>query len=122
MSEWPPTIPRLDEDAIAETVMGLVGGRIFTATQLPEGENLSLHFMPLIAGWGDLDVKQVGNVIADLGDRAEVGINGYPVFFKCRIIHRDDWAVIADRTLAADYLMREAAGGGDFAVIKEGGE
>jgi hypothetical protein len=86
----------------------VVEKRIFSASTLPQGENLSVHFLPLIAGWQGIDRKQVGNVIADMADASAMGINGYPCFTKCRIIHQADWAMIADLALKADAAIRTA--------------
>jgi hypothetical protein len=98
-------VPRMSREQIRETVVGLLENRIFVASSLPEGENLSAHFLPLMDGFGGMDTTQIGNIIGDMRDAADMGINGYPCFFKCRIVHKDDWKAIRDLALKADAAI-----------------
>lgn len=104
---------RLTEDEIKDTVRGLVTGRIYTGTMVPP-DMLSTVFMPIVMGaLTDIDPDTVGNVIADISKAADMSINGYPVFFSCRIVHRDDWAVIAERAMNAAGVLERAVEGND---------
>jgi hypothetical protein len=89
-------------------VVGLVENRIFTATQLPQDSNLSVHFLPLIGGLADMETADIGNIIGDMRDAADMGVNGYPCFFKCRIVHRDDWETISDLAARAHAAIHGA--------------
>ena len=102
-------IPRMTEDEIRSTVEGLVKGRIFTGTQVPP-DMLHLVFMPLGLA-KDVDWDSLGNVIEDIDKAGPRGINGYPMFMSCRLVHKDDWAVIGERALAVQAAMDSALGG-----------
>jgi hypothetical protein len=104
---------RLTEDEIKDTVYGLVAGRIYTGTMVPR-DMLGAVFMPIgMGGLDGIDPESVGNVIADIGKAGDMSINGYPVFFSCRIVHRDDWAVIAERAVNAAAVLERAVEGTD---------
>lgn len=40
-----------------------------------------------------------------------MSVNGYPTFFSCRLVHKDDWKVIGERALAVQAAMDKALGG-----------
>lgn len=105
--------PRLDEEQIKEVAMGLVKGRYFCGTMAPS-DMLSMIF-PIIAlgGLSDIDPETVGNIIEELDKAGPRSVNGYPVFFSCRVIHKDDWEVIAEKATAAQAALDEVLGGHD---------
>lgn len=106
-------IPRMTEDEIAETVIGIVQARIFTGSQCPP-DMLASVFMPLaLGGLEGIDWDELGNVIEDLSKAGPMAVNGYPMFFSCRLIHIKDWEVIAERVPKAHEAMMEAAGVGN---------
>jgi hypothetical protein len=97
--------PRLSEDEIKEVATGLVKGHYFCATQCPP-DMIGMVFMVIgLGGLGDIDPETVGNIIEHLDKAGPRSINGYPTFFSCRVIHRDDWSVIVDKATAAQAAM-----------------
>ena len=103
--------PRMTDDDIKDVVRGLVTGHIFTATDAPD-DLLPMIFLPLgLAGNSDIDWETVGNVIERLDKAGERGINGYPIFLTCRLVHKDDWSLIAERALKAAEALEQAVEG-----------
>ena len=103
--------PRMSEEELQKIVLGLVSGRIFTASEAPV-DLVGMIFMPLgLGGLYTVDWEQVGNVIEYMDKAGPRGVNGYPIFMSCQLIHKDDWSIIAERALATDEAMRAAAGG-----------
>jgi hypothetical protein len=102
-------IPRLSDEDIKTIASDLVKGQIFTGNDCPP-DMLTVVFFPLLAMVAEyeLDWDQVGNVIEYMHKSAERGINGYPFFFSCRLIHKDDWSQIAERALKIHNAMQEA--------------
>ena len=103
-------IPRLTPEETQEVAEGLVKGHYFIASLAPS-DMLPLIFLPLaMGGLDDIDPNSLGNIIEDYGKASERSINGYPMFFSCRLIHKDDWSVVADMATAAqraiDYVMK----------------
>lgn len=104
--------PRMSADEIADVVRGLVAGTIFTGAQCPP-EMLSSIFMVLgLAGTGDIDLDTVGMVYEHMSKANGMAVNGFPTFFSCKFIHKDDWAVVAERAIAAQEALDRAASGG----------
>jgi len=103
--------PRMTDDQIKETVRGIVTGRYFTATMCPP-DMVPKVFMPIgLGAAADLDWDTVGNIIEDLNKAGERGINDYPVFMSCRIVHKEDWQVIVERATKAAEALDQAVEG-----------
>jgi hypothetical protein len=106
-------VPRLTDDEIADVVRGLVAGSIFTAAQCPP-EMLASVFVILGLGGlqqANIDPETIGMIYEYMDKAGERGINGYPMFFSCKLIHKDDWTIIADRAIAAQEALDRAAAG-----------
>jgi hypothetical protein len=102
----------MTEDEIKTTVLGLVHGRIFCASQAPPNL-LGSIFLPLgLGGINGVDVKTIGNIIEDFDKAGPRSVNGYPMFLSCRLVHVDDWKVITDRALKAQAAIDAAVGDG----------
>lgn len=104
-------IPRLTEDDMKSVATGLVKGHIFTGSQCPP-DLLPMVFFPLMALQADYEVdwEDVGNLYEDISKASNRAVNGFPFFFSCHIVHKDDWAVISERALAAQAALDEALG------------
>jgi len=101
----------MTEEQIKHTVRGLLARRIVTATMVP-ADMIGMVFMTIgLGGLGDIDLDTVGNIIEDLDKACERSINGYPVFMSCRVVHRDDWAVITERVVNAEAVLDRAVEG-----------
>jgi hypothetical protein len=65
--------------------------------------------MPIgLGGLGGVDVDQIGAIIEYLDKAGERSINGYPIFMSCRVVHKDDWAQVAEKAMAIDAAIKEA--------------
>ena len=105
------TPPRMTNADIKDIVRGIISGHLFVGSQVPP-DLLPSVFMPLLfAEKNQIDWDHVGNIIEDISKAGPRSINGYPMFMSCRLIHKDDWAVIADRVLAAQAAINTAVEG-----------
>jgi len=98
---------RLTPEEIHEIVEGLVKNRYFVATQCPP-DMITSVFMPLLGGLTGMDTAKIGNILEEYAKAGPRSINGYPMFFSCRIIHIDDWRVIAEKAMAVQQALDEA--------------
>jgi hypothetical protein len=106
----PREIERLTEDDIKDLVRGLVAGRFFVGSELNDDSHMiDMVFLPLL--FMDVDWENVGNIIEDISKASSSAINGYPIFMSCRIIHKDDWAVVVERTIKARKALDAAVEG-----------
>jgi hypothetical protein len=87
----------MTKEGLREFVMGLCDGRIFSSMQIPMVDwesSLHLVFMPLAFGvtkdMSEEDISQIGGVWEWLSEAGPRSINGYPSFFSCRFLHKDD--------------------------------
>jgi len=91
-------IPLMTEDGLKDFVLGCCNGHIFTSNQVPDEEAqhlLGSIFMPLVFGalknYDQESIENIGVLWEHMSEAAPRGINGYPMFFSCRIMHKDDW-------------------------------
>lgn len=94
-----PLLQRLDDAALATFVMEVCDGKIFTLHHIREHDRESMVpmvFMPValgaFSGWYGVDLEQVGTIWEYLSEAGPRAINGYPMFFSLRVMHKDDWA------------------------------
>jgi len=77
-------------------VMGYVDGRIFSLAHIRANDLnscLPVIFMPLALGaLHDVTSESVGMIYEWYGENeAPRSINGYPMFFSCKFMNKDDW-------------------------------
>ena len=92
----------MEKEQLQEFVQDFVDGQIFTSAHIDfsQGDKrwadtVSKVFLPVLLGClEDSSVEEM----ADLGviwayerEALRRGINGYPCFMKCRLMHKDDW-------------------------------
>lgn len=106
-------IPRMDEDEIAAVATQLVTGKMIDAESFPI-DMLSQIFLPLAFGALDEleDATTVGTILGDYADVFENGVNGYPIFPRCYLVHVEDWPIITARVEAAYLALRPTASEG----------
>lgn len=82
-------------------VMDFASGMIFTSQMLPKEslqQIIGSVFMPVALGGLDgLDEDDLKNLVfvwEYTSEAAPRNINGYPMFFSCKLMHIDDWADI----------------------------
>jgi len=85
---------------LREFVEGVIANRYFLSVQIPEGSEhlVKSIFLPLglgaLADWPKEELLNIGIVYGEYGpDVAPRSINGFPMFFSCHIMHKDDWAL-----------------------------
>lgn len=94
-------IPVMSDESLREFVFGWCDGQVFTSNHISpsyKGDNsiITMVFLPLALGalkdMSEESVKHIG-IIWEWRDQAgPTSINGYPVFFSLRFMHKDDWA------------------------------
>ena len=91
-------LPRMSDDALRKLILDFVDGRIFTSVHIPSNQMqsmLSMVFMPLALGALHKvhpdSLANIGLIYEYLDQAAPRSINGMPIFFSCRMVHKDDW-------------------------------
>jgi len=93
----PRKLQRLTDDELRTFVSDFASQQIFSSAHLSESDvnKLKMIFMPLafgaFEGYTDDDLKDVGLIYEYLDQQGPHSINGYPMFWSCRIMHKDDW-------------------------------
>lgn len=112
--EGPPApkrliVERLPEDRLRAMVFDILEGRVFTSHQC-DPDLLSSVFMPIafgcLADYPKEDIEQLGTIYEYMQEAGPRSINGFPMFFSCRFIHRDDWKIIAE-TIVSELDRRK---------------
>lgn len=92
--ELPPEVPRKSDEELREFVLAYCDGRVFTSLQISKDRDIGLVFMPLALGAlhnvTDQYAASIGLIYEYLSKAGPSSINGMPVFFSCRLLHRDD--------------------------------
>jgi hypothetical protein len=92
--EKKPAVPRLSDDELREFIDAFVSGRIFTSNHVPEGagDMIAMVFMPIAFGAITKEIAEETALVYEYIDKAGPrSINGMPIFFSCRLLHKDDW-------------------------------
>jgi hypothetical protein len=82
-------------EELKQFVLDYCDGSIWTDRDVPENMLSSVFFPLMFMGEESLleeDVKETGLVYANTRKDRTCGmsINGYPIFFSCRMVHKDD--------------------------------
>lgn len=95
------TIERLSQEALAQFIQDSIDEKTFTAHHVRESDPhlLGAIFLPLLFMEIGEQARQIGTVWADMKKASERGINGYPVFFECHLMHIDDWQIASKEIL-----------------------
>lgn len=104
-------VPRMNADEIADLVRALVNGSVFTGAQCPPDMLASVFMVLGLGGTGDIDPASIGMVYEYMDKAGEMAINGFPMFLSCKFVHKEDWAVVCDRAIAAQEALNRAAAG-----------
>lgn len=79
-------------------VVDYLQNKVITSNQIPD-DLWPKCFMVLalgaLSGWGKEELLKIGILYEYLDQAMPVGINGYPMFMSCRMMHIDDWVVCA---------------------------
>lgn len=96
----PHIVRRMPEDELKNFVRDYLAGLIVTSEDM-DATLVPTVFMPLalgaIQGWSQKELAQLGAVWAHrTKDRSTgLGVNGYPMFVACRLMRKEDWAIVA---------------------------
>lgn len=85
---------RLTQAELVDFVDKYCSGRIRDNNEL-SARDIPLAFLPVYFGvLKDFKVESIGLIYAVAGEdrTCGMGVNGFPVFFSCRILHAEDWA------------------------------
>ncbi len=89
------TIPSLDDAALREFIRDMIADKIFTCHHIRETNLLGSIFIPITFGafadWTEAEVEEIGAVWEHRSQAGPRAINGYPMFFSCRLINKADW-------------------------------
>lgn len=89
-------IPRLDSEGLTALARGIVTNTIFCANDEHVIECAFGMFLMLASGKIDFDLTQCGALYADMKDRLEMSMNGYPIFFQASFLHIEDLKPLMD--------------------------
>lgn len=87
-------LPRLSDDELREFIDAFISGRIFTSNHIPEGNGdlIAMVFMPIAFGAVTKETAEEVALVYEYLDKAGPrSINGMPIFFSCRLLHKKDW-------------------------------
>lgn len=91
-------VPKMPRAGLAKFVMDFCDGKVFTSAHVHDSQTenlLHIIFLPLalggLHGLYEHEVKNIGLIWEHLSQAGYRGINGYPTFMSCRLMHKDDW-------------------------------
>jgi hypothetical protein len=92
-------VPRLSDDELREFVNDFTSGLIFSNVHFRSAEEekslLGSVFMPLVFGalsrYSVEEIQNIGLMYEHINKAGPMAINGYPIFFSMRLMHKDDW-------------------------------
>jgi hypothetical protein len=97
--------PRISKKELREFIQAVIENRVFLSAQIqnPNSRLVGSIFLPLclggFRGWTDRAINNIGVIYEYYGkNQSPRSINGYPIFFSCRLLHKEDWA-LADRAI-----------------------
>jgi hypothetical protein len=99
--------------------MEIATGKVFGSWMVPKGQEqmLSSIFIVLVLG-GKLpeDTAQVYEYYSEAGP---LSVNGYPIFFSCRVIKQDDWEKLIPLVNKAIDMQKEFVGEPENGEVQE---
>lgn len=99
-----PKVRRLSREELAEFVMGVCDGNIYTSVGLGPSE-IRMVFMPIalggLEGFTEEEIGEIGCIWEHLNQAGPRSINGRPGFFSMRLLH------IEDAKLAQVWIKKE---------------
>lgn len=99
VEEVPSEVPRKSDEELRELVLAICDGRVFTSLHVDNASRIGMVFMPLALGalsnLTDQYVASIGMVYEYLDKAGPMAFNGMPMFFSCRLLHREDFTRIS---------------------------
>jgi len=84
------------EDAdLRKIAVDLYNNHIFTIQQIEQESLIPMVFMPIaLGGLQNIpkeDLERIGSIFEYYSEAGPRGINGYPIFFSCKLISKEQW-------------------------------
>lgn len=103
-------VPRLDAAGVREMAQGIVTNQYFVGSQAPV-DLWPMIFLPIgLGALADVDIDTLGMVVEEWSRAGDRGINGFPIFMSCKLVHVDDWAAVDEKVAAAVAALGVALG------------
>lgn len=104
--KYPEEVQRLSKDQMAKFIREFRSGQIFSSAHIIEDYMILRVFLVLSLGAlskaPDTYINSIGLFWEYIKDAGPLSINGYPQFFSCRMVHKEDWAKIRKTILELD--------------------
>jgi hypothetical protein len=89
---------------LTQFVLNVCDRVVFTSAQILEPEMVCMVFMPLMLG--AKVPEDVGCIWEYMKDAVPRSINGYPSFFSCHFMNKEDWAR-AHKAIVSELARRK---------------
>lgn len=84
-------VPRLEREELDSLATRVVRGEIYLAINAEMLENSFGYLFALLHEQiSDEEAATIGGVYEEIAKASPTGVNGYPFFFSCKLLHRDD--------------------------------
>lgn len=108
------TIPRLGEEDLQQLVMDLVRGDIFVSASMSP-DSIPIVFPVVALGgfseWTMEELSEIGVLYEYYSKAGNMSVNGLPMFWSCRYMHKEDWKIVRERAKVAIQAAETAAKG-----------
>lgn len=107
------TIPRLSADELTAIAVETFHGRIFHHNMCETVQDIHAVFMPIglgaLAEWTPEEISNIGLIYEHMSSAGPRSINGMPVFFSMKLVHKDDMPELSSRLDAIKAAVEVAA-------------
>jgi len=99
----------LNDDELRAFVVDCLAGRIFTSSQ---ARNIDVPRIFMVVAFGALSkystksMENIGVLYEYMSEAAPRSINGYPIFFSMRILHKIDWEIALKMLVAEEQRQK----------------
>lgn len=95
---------KLEEEYLSQLAKDIATGKVFCSYFIPEEQQqgiLGVVFMPLFLGalkeYTEEEIKNIGFIYEYYEKSMSRSINGYPIFYSCGFVNKEDAAKIFER-------------------------
>lgn len=106
--KFPEEVVRMSKEDMAKFIREFRSGQIFSSAHLPEHDDRLIPMVFLVLTLGalygapDSYINSIGLIWEYLKQAGPRSINGYPQFFSCRLVHKEDWEKIRKTIIELD--------------------
>lgn len=102
-------VPPTSEDELNKIVQGILTNQVFTSNHVQNVDMIPMVFMPIaLGGLADVDLNTLGGIYEYMDKASPRSINGYPTFFSCRLVNREDWQRVGEAVRKGQEALRAA--------------